>query len=167
MKKLIPSVVALLILILCSCNAKKSFLTQRYTHLKHQKASIVTEDRSLAHKGTKAAVITPEITVASTKPAQVKAAENPEAKQTKLVYTKSVINGVIVPVALKGKEKVTGLLSSNSKQPTSKVEKIKPLKFEQTQQKRGLLWGVIDGILAIIVLAVFVLLVVWLVLVLT
>lgn len=66
----------------------------------------------------------------------------------------------------KGKEQIAGLIANGSKLPVTKVTTIKPLKLEQKHEKRGLLWGVIDGILAIIVLAIFVALVVWLVLVL-
>src|ERR1044072_8208027 len=162
MKKLIPGIFILLILI-CSCNAKKSFLTQRYTHLKHNKSTTVAENRSHTNRGTKAAVAAPEVTLVNpaTEPAK-------SVKPVKLEYTKSVISKVIVPVVSKGKEKIARLTTSNSKVPQTQVTKqMKPLNIDQNHQKRGLLWGVIDGILAIIVLAVFVALVIWLLLVLT
>jgi|GEM_PF-6217348 len=159
MKKLIPGMLALLIL-LCSCNAKKSFLHQRYTNFKHQKQATMAENRSHADRKSKtSATSVPKISV----PEAVVVDPVTEQVKPKLKYTKSVINKVILPVVLKGKEKVSGLITSNSKIPTTKLTKTKPLNLDQKQEKRGLLWGLIDAILAIILLCVFVTLVVWLI----
>jgi hypothetical protein len=157
MKKLLPGTLALLIL-LCSCNAKKSFLSQRYTNFKHKRPITVTENRSYADKGSKTAVTAPEIAVINSGPVQAKPLE-----YTKLVYTQSVLDRVVLPVALKGKEQIASLVSNNSKLPVTKLTKIKPLNLKQKHEKRGLLWGVIDGILAIILIAAFVALIIWLI----
>lgn len=171
MKKLIPGMLALLFLI-CSCSSKKSFLTQRYTNFKHKKSSAVADNRSHARKESKAAPV-----VLEQASANVQATANPEtvsspgavaakpAANPKLVYTRAAVNQVILPTVLKGKEKVAGLIASNSKQPV-KLTKTKTLNMDQKHEKRGLLWGVIDALLAIILLVVVVVLVAWLILVL-
>jgi hypothetical protein len=161
MKNLIPCLLALLILI-CSCSTKKSFLSQRYTHFKHGKPAAVAANNTPAHKETKGRAITAsETAVTQSEPESVK-----PASATKLVYTRAAIDRVVLPAVSKGKEQVAGLIASSAKQPVTKLTKVKSLQLDQKLEKRGLLWGVIDAILALILIVVFVLLVTWLILVL-
>ncbi|MBL7932520.1 MAG: hypothetical protein JNL60_11495 [Bacteroidia bacterium] len=169
MKKLLPGIIAIL-LVLCSCNAKKTFLHQRYTHFKHHNPAVASGQKTKTDKANVANVATPEVVQVT---AQTEAATaNPanEQKTTavpKLKYTRAVLNDVAKRLALKDNDKSHNLIASNSKEPVSQVNKVKPLKTEVTKQKRGLLWGVIDALLAIILIVVIVLLVTWLVIVLT
>lgn len=165
MKKLLPKMLALLIL-MCSCNANKSFLHQRYTHFKHNKAALVKQNVSHAERGE----IKPNVTATNVTATEPVAVNSAPAQTERLKYTKAVIHRAILPfvskgVVSKGTEKTStaNLQCSNSKISVTKSDEIKPVKIDQHQKARGLLWGVIDGILAIIVLVAFVALILWIV----
>jgi hypothetical protein len=164
MKKLIPGLLALLILI-CSCSTKKSFLSQRYTHFKHVKPTTANEKRAYAWQEAKAPAVAPA-QPAITNPELISANPAGPSNANKLVYTRAAINQVVLPVVLKGKEQLAGLVASSAMRPVTKLTKIKTLQLDQKLEKRSLLWGVIDAILALILIVVFVILVTWLILIL-
>lgn len=146
------------LLFICSCSSNKSFLHQRYTHFGHKRSNTVAEARPQMKKEPSTPLKKEE-----TKQEEITAVpETASAKPEKLLYTKALLNRVIVPVVTEGTGSVNGLFASNSKAPGKKLSTIKTIKLDGQFKKAGLLWGVIDGILAIIMLAIFVGLVLWL-----
>lgn len=167
MKNLVPGILAILI-VLCSCSTKKSFLHQRYTHYKHHSPTLTKEHKACPDKNPEVVnPSAPEVVAVNPVSETATLAGPVKTTEPKLKYTRAVLNDVAKRLALKDKQAAPGLLASTSKAPETQVNKVKPIKAELTKQKRGLLWGVIDALLAIILIVVIVLLVTWLVIVLT
>lgn len=153
----------ILILVLCSCSGSRSFMHQRYTSLGHSKhkATVNTSHENYAsvRKSTPAPVAQP--VMVTSVPAAVTAAPEQKAEAAPVLVASA--NAAVSHAASSKLAKNTTFKPLKTFSNSDVRSYSKQLKKEQ---KRGLLFGVIDALLSIILLVIFVALVVFLILIL-
>jgi len=154
----------ILILVLCSCSGSRSFMHQRYTSLGHSKHKTTVgtphESYAGARKSTPAPVAEP--VMVTPVPDAITAAPEQKAEPAPMLVASA--NSAASHAAASPK-----LVKNTTFRPLKTFSNSDVKSYSKQlkkEQKRGLLFGVIDALLSIILLVIFVALVVFLILIL-
>lgn len=167
MKKLLLSLTAIL-LFAASCTTGKSFLKQRYTSLGHNKNHVgAAHKQQYAHAGehTKPAEPTAAAEPMVLKPAVMEAAQTVNEQPAVLTAnaTAAVKQTAKQPALTKNTSFSNNRINSFAKKGFSKLS---DSQVKKDQNKRGLLFGIINDLLSIIFIIILVAIIIFLVLVL-